>query len=225
VTTPGGDGQREPLSRLRDLPTAAISDALDRAGIPGALCGLGPLSNDFRAAGPAFTVRYAPVGDATGGTVGDFLDDVPPGAVVVIDNDGRTDVTVWGGIMTEIAAARGIAGTVINGVCRDVAASLTRNYPLFSRGRFMRTGKDRVRLVAVGEPVTVARVEIQPGALVCADADGVVVVPAADADRIADTAEHIERIEADIVAAARGGGTLRAARETFGYHALQTRRP
>ena len=170
-------------------------------------------------------MRYAPVGGAGGGTVGDFLDDVPPGAVIVIDNDGRTDVTVWGGIMTEIAAVRGVAGTVINGVCRDVPASLAQNYPLFSRGRFMRTGKDRVRLAAVGEPVTISGIEICPGALVCADADGVVAVPAAAARRITETAEHIERTEAGIVAAARAGSTLRAARETFGYHTLQTRRP
>ena len=142
---------------------------------------------------------------------------------MVIDNGGRTDVTVWGGIMTEVAAVRGIAATVINGVCRDVSASLTQNYPLFSRGRFMRTGKDRVRLVAVGEPLTVSGVEIRPGDLVCADADGVLVVPAAEVDRIAGTAEGIERIESGIVAAARAGRTLRAAREEHGYHTLQTR--
>jgi hypothetical protein len=45
--------------------------------------------------------------------------------------------------MTEVAAVRGVAGTVINGVCRDVSASLSQHYPLFSRGRVMRTGKDR----------------------------------------------------------------------------------
>jgi regulator of RNase E activity RraA len=210
------------LARLRALPTAAVSDALDRIGTEGALHGLTPLANDFRAVGPAFTVRYAPV-DTTGGTVGDFLDDVPPGSVIVIDNEGRTDVTVWGGIMTEIAASRGIAGTVINGVCRDVSASLTQHYPLFSRGRFMRTGKDRVRLVAVGGPVTVSGVEILPGTFICADADGVVAVPAARAERIIEIAQRIERVESDIVAAARTGSTLREARETFGYHSLQTR--
>ncbi|MGW1024403.1 RraA family protein [Streptomyces sp. NPDC002577] len=218
------NGHHDITDRLRALPTAAVSDALDRAGLPGALHDLSPLSNGFRAVGPAFTVRYEPIGDTTGGTVGDFLDDVPPGAVIVIDNDGRTDVTVWGGIMTETAAARGIAGTVINGVCRDVSTSLTHSYPLFSRGRFMRTGKDRVRLAAVGEPVTVSGVEIRPGTFVCADADGVVTVPADMADHIAGTSERIERIESDIAAAVRGGSTLRAAREKFGYHNLQTRR-
>ncbi|MGW6910031.1 RraA family protein [Streptomyces sp. NPDC054940] len=211
------------LARLRALPTAALSDALDRSGIEGALHGIAPLANDFRAVGPAFTVRYAPVDESGAGTVGDFLDDVPPGAVIVVDNGGRTDVTVWGGIMTEVAAHRGIAGTVVNGVCRDVSASLAQSYPLFSRGRFMRTGKDRVRLVAVGEPVTVSGIEIRPGTLVCADADGVVVVPAVEAERIAETAERVERVEADIVAAARTGSTLREARARFGYHSLQTR--
>jgi 4-hydroxy-4-methyl-2-oxoglutarate aldolase len=211
-------------SRLRALPTAAISDALDRVGIAGALHGIGPLANDLRAVGPAFTVRYAPADDERG-SVGDFLDDVPPGAVIVIDNDGRTDVTVWGGIMTEVAAVRGIAGTVIDGVCRDVSASLEHGYPIFSRGRFMRTGKDRVRLVAVGGPLTVAGVAIRPGDPVCADADGAVAVPAGDAERVAELAEHIERVEADIVAAARAGSTLRAARERFGYHQLQSEQP
>ena len=217
--------QQDIVTRLRGLPTAAISDALDQAGIEGAVGGLAPLSDGFRAAGPAFTVRYALVDDHVGGTVGDFLDGVPPGAVIVIDNDGRTDVTVWGGIMTETAAARCIAGTVINGVCRDVSASLAQGYPLFSRGRFMRTGKDRVRLAATGEPVTVSGIKIEPGTVICADADGVVAVPAAAAGRITQTAERIERAEAGIVAAVRAGSTLRAARERFGYHTLQTRQP
>jgi 4-hydroxy-4-methyl-2-oxoglutarate aldolase len=224
VTAAAGTAQ-EIVTRLHGLSTAAISDALDRAGIEGAVHGLVPLSDDFRATGPAFTVRYAPLDGAVGGTVGDFLDDVPPGAVIVIDNHGRTDVTVWGGIMTEVAAVRGIAGTVINGVCRDVPACLAQNYPLFSRGRFMRSGKDRVRLAGTGEPVTISGIDIQPGALICADADGVVAVPAAEAARIAETAERIERVEAGIVVAARAGSTLRAARERFGYHTLQTRQP
>lgn len=210
------------LARLRTLPTAALSDALDRIGVEGALHGLAPLANEFRAVGPAFTVRYVST-DGVPGTVGDFLDDVPPGAVIVIDNAGRIDVTVWGGIMTEVAAARGIAGTVVNGVCRDVSASLTQSYPLFSRGRFMRTGKDRVRLAAVGGPVTVSGVEIRPGDLVTADADGVLVIPAAEAERVTGIAERIEQAESDIVTAAHAGATLREARERFGYHRLQTR--
>lgn len=209
-------------ARLAALPTATISDALDSLGVHATLHGLAPLTYGFRAAGPAFTVQYEPAGSERG-SVGDFLDDVPPGAVVLIDNQGRTDVTVWGGIMTEIAAARGIAGTVINGVCRDVATSLEQNFPLFSRGRFMRTGKDRVRLVAVGAELTINDVKISPADIICGDADGALAVPSTHAEHVAEIGERIEATEASIIAAVKAGSALVQARADLGYHDLQWR--
>lgn len=211
------------VARLAALPTASISDALDSLGVHGTLHGIAPLTYDFRAAGPAFTVQYEPAGTARG-SVGDFLDDVPPGAIVLIDNNGRTDVTVWGGIMTEIAADRGVAGTVINGVCRDVSASLEQTYPLFSRGRFMRAGKDRVRLVAVGTEVTINDVRISPNDIICGDSDGALAVPVAYSERVAEIAERIENTEAKIVEAVKAGSTLVQARADLGYHDLQWRK-
>jgi len=208
--------------RLAALPTAAISDALDRLGIDGQLSGIGALGGRGRLCGPAFTVAYCPVTDEAG-TVGDFLDDVPPGAVVVIDNGGRTDCTVWGGIMTGVSVSRGLAGTVVHGACRDVAAALETGYALFSTARYMRTGKDRVRLAAVGTPLTIGAVRVAPGDLVCGDADGVLVVPAGRVDEVADLAERIEAVEADIVAAVRAGSSLHEARAELGYHHLQSR--
>jgi regulator of RNase E activity RraA len=210
-------------ARLKAIPTASISDAMDSLGIHRTLHGLAPLNYDFRIAGPAFTVQYEAAGSERG-SVGDFLDDVPPGAIVLIDNHARTDVTVWGGIMTEIAAARGIGGTVINGVCRDLSAALRQNYPLFSRGRFMRTGKDRVRLVAVNAPVTINDVEISPLDIICGDADGALAVPAARAEEIAEIAERIEEVEARIIEAVKAGSTLVQARADLGYHDLQWRK-
>ena len=159
------DSTRSPVDRcdhyhreMAALPTAAVSDALDALGLPGALHGIGPLTDTARAVGPAFTVRFEPITDEPG-TVGDFLDDVPAGAVVVIDNAGRTDCTVWGGIMTTLATAKGVAGAVVHGVCRDVATAFALGYPMFSAGRFMRTGKDRVRCVA-GSTLARARAEL-----------------------------------------------------------------
>ena len=212
----------EGLRRLASLPTAAISDAMDSLGIECALHGIAPLTSEFRAAGPAFTLRYAPASGESG-SVGDFLDDVPVGAVVVIDNQGRTDVTVWGGIMTEVASSKGIAGTVIHGACRDVAISLKHSFPIFSCGQFMRTGKDRVQLVAQAEPLKIGLVSVEPGDIVCADADGALVVPIGVVEGVAEIAEKIERVEGQIVAAASSGSTLREARAEFGYHALQRR--
>jgi Aldolase/RraA len=95
---------------LAKYSTATVSDALDRLGRPGSMLGLAPLSDGARLCGRAFTVRYVTAGSPPG-TVGDYLDDVPPGAVVVLDNGGRTDCTVWGDILTAMAADRGIGGT------------------------------------------------------------------------------------------------------------------
>ena len=205
------------------VSTATISDALDSLGLPGSLNGIGPLRAGLRIVGPAFTVRYEPI-DGDGGTVGDFLDDVPAGAVVLIDNAGRTDCTVWGGIMSRIARSRGIAGTVINGVCRDVATAYETGYPIWSAGQFMRTGKDRVRVAEVQGALTIDGVEIHPGDIVVADDDGAVVIPAGRGDEVVGIAERIDAVEEAIVDAVRAGATLAGARASLGYHSLQTRK-
>lgn len=205
------------------IATASVSDALDALGIPGALPGITALRPGIRAHGPVFTVRYEPVG-ASGGTVGDFLDDVPPGAVVFIDNAGRTDCTVWGGIISRTAHARGIAGTVVHGTCRDVAVAAEVAYPLWSVSRFMRTGKDRVRVAAVQTTVDVGGVPVAPGDLLVADDDGAVVVPATRQEEVLDVARRIEEVEQAIVDDVREGATLAGARARHGYHSLQARK-
>ncbi|KAJ5633232.1 hypothetical protein N7490_009571 [Penicillium lividum] len=131
--------------------TPGVSDALDKLGIPGQAFNIMPLANYKKTTvGPAFTVRYVPASNPPG-SVGDFIDDVAIGDVVVIDNGGRTDCTVWGDIMTQYARLRGIAGTVIDGVCRDVNRAIDDEYPIFTAGRWMRTGKDRVQVGGVNE--------------------------------------------------------------------------
>ena len=84
------------------LGTSALSDAMDRLGIPGQALGIKPVDRSFLVCGPAFTVHNMPC-DIHGGSVGDYIDDVPTGAVVVIDNGGRLDATVWGDILTTVA--------------------------------------------------------------------------------------------------------------------------
>jgi regulator of RNase E activity RraA len=130
----------------RELSTAEISDALDALRLPGSALGISHIAGRARMFGPAFTVRYAPVDVAQPGTVGDYLDETLEGSVVVLDNGGRLDCTVWGGILSQLAAHRGIAGTVVYGVCRDTSEAEQVAYPLYACGRFMRTGKDRVQV-------------------------------------------------------------------------------
>jgi len=189
--------------------------------LPGSALGIQSIAGPQRIFGTAFTVRFAPVDIAKPGTVGDYLDDIPRGAVAVLDNAGRLDCTVWGGIMSQLAAHRGIAGAVINGVCRDTAEADQAGYPLYEAGRFMRTGKDRVQVDAVGEPVILGDVRVNAGDLVVADKDGVVVVPAARIRAVLRRALAMHAVERQIVSAGLAGMTLSEARRQFGYHALQ----
>jgi len=211
------------VQRFSKLPTATISDALDRLGIAGQCFGIAPLDPRFRLAGRAFTIKYRPTGHVDRGTVGDYIDDVPPGSVIVLDNGGRLDATVWGDILTFVANKRGIAGTVIHGVCRDVARALDLSYPLFTRGRYMRTGKDRVEVDAMHVPVSLGEVQVRPGDILVGDADGLVAIPQVREAEVLEEAERIEQAEQAIEREVAGGKTLVEARQTFRYHELQRR--
>jgi regulator of RNase E activity RraA len=216
---------KELAALFAGLDTPGVSDALDKLGLPGQCLGLMPLDNYRQVVvGPAFTVKYV-AASTPAGTVGDFIDDVAAGDVVVIDNNGRTDCTVWGDLMTQYAGARGIAATVIDGVCRDVGKALGDGYPLFTQGRFMRTGKDRVQVEAVNAPVSIGTARVAARDIVVADANGVVVVPRAHAREVAAVARQIEAVEADIRAQLTQGKTLGQARTALGYHTLQRKAP
>ena len=213
--------EQDQFDCARGLSSAEVSDALDYFGLPGSAPGLMPVAGPRRLFGPAFTVRFGPVDSAQPGTVGDYLDDIPAGSVAVLDNAGRPDCTVWGGIMSQLAAHRAVAGTVVHGVCRDTDEADTAGYALFALGRFMRTGKDRVQVDAVGGAVTVAGVRVAPGDIVVADQDGVVFVPAGRAAEVFERARAMQAVELRIVAAALDGMPLAEARREFGYHTLQ----
>ncbi|SDD51134.1 Regulator of RNase E activity RraA [Variovorax sp. CF079] len=212
---------KELVSLFEGLDTPGVSDAMDKLGLPGQCLGIAPLDNYKQVViGPAFTVKYVPAATPAG-TVGDFIDDVAEGDVIVIDNDGRTDCTVWGDIMTQYAGIRKICATVIDGVCRDVSKALGDGYPLFTKGRFMRTGKDRVEVESVNTPVSIGTARVVARDIVVADANGVVVVPRARAREVAELALKIEGVESEIRAQIAQGKTLGEARQALGYHTLQ----
>jgi regulator of RNase E activity RraA len=210
-------------AQFRKLDTTAISDALDRLGIKGGCRGITAQVQGVKAVGTAFTVRYRPCGTEKG-TVGDFLDDVQSGQVVVLDNGGRTYGTVWGDIMTVYAQKRGIAGTVIDGVCRDMPRILESKYPVFSRGHVPMTGKDRVEVDGVNIPVGLDDVLVKPGDIVACDDTGVVVIPSGRAEEVLVAALEIDGVEQRILELLDQGMSLKEARKQLGYHGLQGRK-
>jgi 4-hydroxy-4-methyl-2-oxoglutarate aldolase len=207
---------------LGELPTATISDALDRLGIVGQCLGIAPLDPRFQLAGRAFTLRYRPTGLVERGNVGDYIDDVPPGEIVVLDNAGRLDCTVWGDILTAVSYRRGIGGTVIHGVCRDVQRALDLGYPIFSRGRYMRTGKDRVEVESMQAPISIGEIQVRPGDILVGNADGILVIPRVRESEVFETAREIEEAEQAIERETATGTRLDEARRAFRYHQLQT---
>lgn len=214
--------RKELIEEIRKMDTASISDAMDKLGIPCGLLGIQAVIPGHKICGEAFTVHYVPCGMVKG-TVGDFIDDVKPGQVVVIDNAGRTYCTVWGDIMTFTAKAKGIEGTLIDGVCRDVNGIKELDYAIYTKGKYMVTGKERVEVDSVNIPVAISGVQVRPGDLILGDDSGALCIPAEKAEEILKIAKTIEETEQKIIAEVKNGSTLKAAREKLGYHHLQSR--
>ena len=213
---------KEIIAEMKKMDTASISDAMDKLGIPCGLLGIQAVAPGHKICGEAFTVHYVPCGMEKG-TVGDFIDDVQPGQVVVIDNAGRKYCTVWGDIMTFTAKTKGIEGTLIDGVCRDVNGIEELDYAIYTKGKYMVTGKERVQVDQVNIPVAISGVQVRPGDIILGDDSGALVVPKERAAEILEIAKRIEETEQKIIAEVKNGSTLKAAREKLGYHHLQSK--
>ena len=213
--------KKEIIDEYKKLDVPSISDAMDKLKIFGALYHIKAVVPDTYVCGQAFTVHYVPNGSIKG-TVGDFIDDILPGEVAVIDNNGRDDCTVWGDIMSIYAVQHGIAGTVIDGVCRDINVIRELKYPIYTKGTYMVTGKDRVYVDKVGGTVSIAGIQVNPGDLVCGDNTGVIVGPFERAEEVLSVAKSIETTEQTILTKIKEGMTLKEARKQTGYHKLQT---
>ena len=117
----------------------------------------------------------------------------------------------------------GQAFTLIYSVCRDIKDVRNIKYPIFSNGYYMVTGKDRVEVAAINEPVTVAGIKVCPGDLVFGDDTGALVIPFDKVETVLNIAKEIERKEEIIRENVKSGLSLREARAKTGYHNLQTK--
>ena len=125
-------------------------------------------------AGAAFPVECAP-GDNL--AIHIAMERVPRGSVLVVSAAGFI-AGYWGEVLTVAAEAAGVAGLVIDGGVRDVAALTARGFPVFARGISVRgTLKDSAQ--SVGKPLSFTGTPVAVGDLVVADDDGVIVIPAA----------------------------------------------
>jgi 4-hydroxy-4-methyl-2-oxoglutarate aldolase len=198
------------IDRLQALDTCAVSDALDRTGLPPSVVGLRPISTSRAIAGRVVTVQLGPAEDAppTRHLCTAAVDASGPGEVIVIANEGRVDCAGWGGLLSLAASLRGIEGVIIDGACRDVPEAAELELPVFGRAPVAVTARGRVVEKTWNQPVTVLGITVRPGDLVIADASGVAFVPqSAEADVVA-AAEQIAARETAMAKALRQGAPI-----------------
>jgi regulator of RNase E activity RraA len=151
--------------------------------------------------GPALTVRVAP-GDHL--MVQKALDLANPGDVIVVDAGGLTEVAMIGDIMTTYAAQREIAGFVIDGAIRDLADIARRDLPVYARGVSPR-GPTRVGPGEIYCAVCIGGMIVKYGDIIVGDADGLVAVPAEDAQTVLAAALKLREKEEDTFKAIAAG--------------------
>ena len=192
------------IDRYRALSSCQISDALAELGLPHrGLDGVVTLDLDAKIVGAAFTVTCLPADESVGKRI-EYLAEIPDGAVVMLANGGRVDCSVWGGQRTLAAKQRGAVGAVVDGAYRDIPEHRALEFPVFDRGRTVVGSAGVANPVAAQEPVSMGGVAVAPGDVVVADASGVVVVPAAEAERVLAVAEagaaEEQRVAAEVAA-------------------------
>lgn len=138
--------------------------------------------------GNAFTVRCQPGDNLTLHAAAAYAE---PGDVIVADVGDFADAGHWGEVLTAAAQARGIAGLVINGGVRDIAALAPRRFPVFARAVSMKAATKQIRGL-INHPLTCGGVRIQPGDLIVGDDDGVVAVAH---DRVRDALDRARNRE------------------------------
>jgi 4-hydroxy-4-methyl-2-oxoglutarate aldolase len=202
------------------LRTSLLSDALDRAGRRRQCLGpdIVPLSGT-RLEGRAFPFVLERV-DRPAETpyrgLLRALDAVPAGAVVVIPGGRADDAALFGELMATSCLARGAAGAVCEGFVRDLPEVRALEFPLFGCGTVPYDVDGRLEVVDHGRTVEIDGVAIEPGTLVVADEDGVVVVPREVEQEVLATAADKASKESGFKAAVADGVPPSEAYERFG---------
>ena len=186
-------------SELLDLGAATLGEsgghamrARIRAAWPGA-----------RLAAPAFPVQCTP-GDNLAIHVA--VAEAPAGSALVVDVGGQPELGYWGEVLTTGAQARGIAGLVIDGGVRDIAALQAHGFPVFSTMIALR-GATKNRAGSVGASAKVGDIDVHRGDWIVGDADGVAVIAAADLAAVVAAGRARAAKEEGFFAALRSGTT------------------
>lgn len=171
------------IERAKKFQSAILCDVFGRRGTLNArVQGLNPT---MQVAGPAYTVEVRP-GDNLMFHVALAL--AQPGDVIIVDGKGDDTCALFGELMVAQAEAAGLGGFVVDAACRDTDTLANGKFPIFAAGRNP-CGPTKGLNGTIGKPVSVAGVPVQSGDLVLGDADGVVVIPRLEVEKVLIAAE------------------------------------
>jgi len=186
------------IKRLQKVPTATVSDALDKLGLQGGMEGISPLTEGITLCGPALTVKED-VGEL--GTysldefrIGEVINVAKRNDVIVFDAGGHK-VSTWGGLATRAAIAKGVGGVVADGAVRDIEEIRKLRFPVFARHVAPRSGKTRIKVSSINDVIQCGGIKLAPGDIIVGDETGLVVVPRNKATEVLKTATELVEAE------------------------------
>lgn len=214
------DNDQDLLARCAAIGTSTWADAMDTLGIAGVVQGIERRGGQDRIAGFAVTARHVWGGlgdfDRADFAVGRLVAATGPGRVLMVDAGG-TCISTFGGIASLAASRRQATAVVIDGACRDVDEIRATGLWLASRHVTPLTGKTRLRLQAMGDPVTIGGVQVAEGDLVVGDDTGLVVVPRARLQDVLAAAKHALEVDERVERGIRDGLSFAEAAAAANY--------
>ena len=213
------------LDRIQALDTNTVSDALDFLGLPGATVGLRPLWDCPKIVGRASTIQLGPKTDArpTVHLISPVIDAVTTSDRVLVIAGGVDGISCWGDILANAARAKGIRGSVIDGMSRDIEGSESIGFPVYGRAITMISARNRVVQTDSGNPVQCAGVTVHQDDFVIADRCGTVFIPAARVEEVLELGERIACRQEGMVAAVRAGRPVAEVMHDKEFEAIRTR--
>ena len=194
------DTDWESIKRLSKWYSGDVHDSLEQLGGWGYLDGIslqGVLQPGQVVCGPAVTVQFEPSErrNQPQDAYHHAIDCTPEGGIIVVDSSCAQG-SCSGELMSSGAKTRGAAATIVNGTVRDIAQVRGLGYPLFGRARSPVSVSGKMEPKRSQVEIEIAGVKINPGDVIFADIDGVVVIPKDILSKVADQADQLGANEA-----------------------------